>query len=1273
MLTRHCKPTDSVRLSASALLLAVLFLPTAWVVGADPSAPCPNVSTKEASECQAQKAHALANNGDVYKNLGQYAKALEQYQLALAIQREIADRRGTVTSLNNVAIVYNSLGQYPKALDYLQQALAIDHELKDRPGERSDLTNLGLVYNNLGQYAKALDYLQKAAAISRELKDLVGAGGDLSNIGAVYTNLGQYTRALEYYDRAADVQRSIGDRSALARSLTDIGVVYAYLHQYTTAVDYESRALAIQSQMGDRGAESGSLSNIGDVYKNLGQYAKALDVYQDALAIQRQIGDRGGESRSLSNIGDVYKNLGQYAKALDVYQQALAIQRAINNHSAESGSLSNIGDVYKNLGQYAGALAYYEQAVVVQREIGDRSALSRSLSNIATLYNIQGQGAKAANYEQQALAAQREFTGAHAVQISSVTTGRLELSFDEASPVYGLAFSPNGSALVTAGDHGTRLWSVATGKKVWQAEDPSVAVAFSPDGKRIAEVGQGPVRLREAETGRIVREFLGHVAEVDVATFSPDGQLLATASRDLTIKIWDVVTGEELRTMVRYGGTYALAFSPDGRLIAAAGGGNDIEIFGVARDQEVTRLQRPVQQSGTSNSSSSQGSVFTLAFSPDGKRLAAGGADYACTIWDVARKEIVRILRGSSYSLTALSFESSGKLLMSGSLDHLIRLWDVASGEEVRSFRAAEGPISALAFSRNGEHIATATNFAEVAERVRTLYVLSVGVDYRNTRQLRLRYPAADATAVAQAFRAESGRAFDRVETRLLLDATKHEILSALREVADTARPSDTFVLFFAGHNLQTNDGLFFLPGDWEGGSPELQAFSASELLHLLSAVSAQRELVILDTPLGDAFLEMRAAIRDQDPALVELLDRSTAVITPFSGGQDNLLQEHGSQEHSSLTSAILSGLKGEAAKANVVTANSLISYLESTRPVASSSSARRDQPFAFLSGSDFPLIRIRKPAAAAEISGDLGRGHAPAGFQRYVLYASSQAGSPQTQDDRGIGVKQSSPALTTASPPRHDYALIFAGKDYDPDTGWPALDAAQTDADALREVLRDLYGFEVEIVSNLTREEMIVKLTAYQRKKSYGPEDQLLVMFAGHGDADGTDGYIVGRASKQSDTEHTSYLWFSQLRTILDNMPSNHVLLLLDTCFDGAFESGAAVSNSIHEAANSPVTESDAEDFVHEKLRGVSRLYLVSGGREPVPAHSLFMEKLLASLRDPWKRDGVLTTEDIYSEIERVKPRPHRNHFGKNEEWSDFIFQAKPKQPIALQARGAK
>jgi len=362
----------------------------------------------QTSESQKVEADRLLEQGIQQHQTSQFQAAIQSWQQALTIYREIGDRWGEANCLNNLGSAYSSLGQYQQAIDYQQQSLAIGREIGDHQGEAYSLGNLGSAYSSLGQYQQAIDYQQQSLAIKREIGDRQGEANSLNNLGNVYRSLGQYRQAIDYHQQSLAIKREIGDRQGEAYSLNNLGIAYSSLGQYRQAIDYHQQSLAITREIGDRQGEANSLNNLGISYRSLGQYRQAIDYHQQSLAIARELGDRQGEAKSLGNLGSAYRFLGQYQQAIDYHQQSLAIKREIGDRQGEANSLGNLGIAYRNLGQYEQAIDYHQQSLAIARELGDRQGETKSLSHLGVAYSSLGQYQKVIDYQQQSLAIARE-------------------------------------------------------------------------------------------------------------------------------------------------------------------------------------------------------------------------------------------------------------------------------------------------------------------------------------------------------------------------------------------------------------------------------------------------------------------------------------------------------------------------------------------------------------------------------------------------------------------------------------------------------------------------------------------------------------------------------------------------------------------------------------------------------------------------------------------------------------------------------------------------
>jgi WD40 repeat protein len=183
--------------------------------------------------------------------------------------------------------------------------------------------------------------------------------------------------------------------------------------------------------------------------------------------------------------------------------------------------------------------------------------------------------------------------------------------------IAALAFAPDGASLAIGSyDGAVRLWRVADGKplRTLDAGGTQWSVALSPDGTRVAAGGEDKrVRLWQLSDGRLLHTLRGHSLNIWKVKFSPDGRTLASSSFDRDIRLWDVGSGRALRTLKGHEqAIVGLDFSPDGRLLASGSDDSTVRLWRLPDGAPIRTLR-------------AANHVYSVAFSPDGKTLAAAG------------------------------------------------------------------------------------------------------------------------------------------------------------------------------------------------------------------------------------------------------------------------------------------------------------------------------------------------------------------------------------------------------------------------------------------------------------------------------------------------------------------------------------------------------------------------------------------------------------------------------------------------------------------------
>jgi WD40 repeat protein len=288
------------------------------------------------------------------------------------------------------------------------------------------------------------------------------------------------------------------------------------------------------------------------------------------------------------------------------------------------------------------------------------------------------------------------------VKIWDSSTGQRTLNLGDHE--YIMAFSPDSKRIASGGMDTARVWDAATGQEMLTLSVAGLCISFSPDGKRILSAGRdGTLRVWDAATGQ---ETLAHKGQTDGsqvmnAAFSPDCSSVVSDHGDhnLPLKLRDMTTGRETLMLTgqntgRRGHASCFAFSSDGKRIAYASYEDyAVRVWDAATGRETRALYGPNRWWG-------------VAFSHDGSRLVASGENGTVKVWDAVTGQNTLTLKGHAGNVQSVAFSPDGSRIASGGMDDgTLKVWDAATGQETLTHKGRGGGVGPVAFSPDGSRL----------------------------------------------------------------------------------------------------------------------------------------------------------------------------------------------------------------------------------------------------------------------------------------------------------------------------------------------------------------------------------------------------------------------------------------------------------------------------------------------------------------------------------------------------------------------------------------
>jgi len=605
--------------------------------------------------------------------------------------------------------------------------------------------------------------------------------------------------------------------------------------------------------------------------------------------------------------------------------------------------------------------------------------------------------------------------------------------------------------------------------------------------------------------------------------------------------------------------------------------------------------------------------VLKVTFNNTGTLLASGGKDKQVLIWDVAGGVVKYKLLGHTSAITSLSFSYDGKYVASGSADNTVKIWDLSTGILFKTLTHHKKEVSSVVFGKQSYLLASGSYDG-------TIKIFNLKTD-----------------AIEKQFNPNSGRvrslAFSP-DDRLLATGTDDENVKIWDLYAGSLKKT------FDGHANDVYDLDFspdgkYLASGCLGNEVRIWSIEMAENIHVLKGFY---KFLGLSFSFDGKYL----AIADLDPK-ARIYDLKELNIKP-SAKYEKLQSSKHYRAGLVLGGPELSNIVPKTSKSEILKTE------ERTVTIKGNVQAQAGLFILLVNGIE------TKPDSLGNFSNEVRVNY----YENNIIVKAIDNERKVIEDTVFVyRIFNKNFAEEVAGQKRcgSDYALLIGADEY---TAMNHLSNPVNDINTIANDLETQYDFKVQKVLNPELSQVYQELRKFSTM-TFADDDQLFIMFAGHGVYDPVfkEGYLVAKDSKHDDEGKLTYLSYSNLRTMLNNIPCKHIFLVLDACFGGTFDQNLSHRGGEEDKLYSGVSK---DAYVLRKLKYKTRMYLTSGGKEYVPdgrpgQHSPFARQFLAALRSGGGEDKVLTFSEVFNFVDKVTPEPRKGEFGDNQPGSDFLF----------------
>jgi signal transduction histidine kinase/tetratricopeptide (TPR) repeat protein len=299
----------------------------------------------------------------------QYQDAIREneYALGLLPKREKYQRISIYNSLGNI---YNEIGEYAKTADYFFQSLRIASDINDNYLLAQTCNRLSQFFASLNNFEKAEQYLKQSIHYTEKLSNPSQLAYRLNQLGNLYYRFEDYTSALVYYKQTLDVRKELNDLKSIAQTYNNLGNTYRKSNNPQRALHYYLKALDLYVSINDKVQQCYVLNNLGNTEQEMQSDVSAIEYFTEAYNLSKEVDNKFILALTARKLGEYQRNKSNFQDAIRLFNESYTIGVKTNHSLLQQNALFQLYETHKEQNRLTEALDYFEKYTeIYQREL----------------------------------------------------------------------------------------------------------------------------------------------------------------------------------------------------------------------------------------------------------------------------------------------------------------------------------------------------------------------------------------------------------------------------------------------------------------------------------------------------------------------------------------------------------------------------------------------------------------------------------------------------------------------------------------------------------------------------------------------------------------------------------------------------------------------------------------------------------------------------------------------------------------------------------------